>query len=120
MGPALRGSDFQTHWGAGDVAALFAVTKSTMPQANPGSLTDSDYAAIIAFILQSNGYKQGATEIAHRSRRAEPIEAGMWGIDAPRFTAGGSLNASREVRIPQQPCLCRSESIRQTMPKQAD
>jgi mono/diheme cytochrome c family protein len=61
LGPALRGSDFRTHWG--DVAALFSYTKSTMPQNNPGSLTDSDYAAILAFILQSNDYKPGATAL---------------------------------------------------------
>jgi mono/diheme cytochrome c family protein len=61
LGPPLRGSDFRTHWG--DLASLFSYTKSTMPQNNPGSLTDGDYAAILAFILQNNGYKPGAAEL---------------------------------------------------------
>ena len=61
LGPPLRGSDFHTHWG--DVAALFSYTKSTMPQNNPGSLTNGDYAAFLALLLQNNGYEPGAPEL---------------------------------------------------------
>ena len=63
FGPPLRGSDFRTHWGAGDAVALFGYTKSTMPQNNPGSLTDGDYAAFLALLLQNNGYEPGAPEL---------------------------------------------------------
>jgi mono/diheme cytochrome c family protein len=62
-GPPLRGSYFRTHWGAGDVAALFAFTKSVMPPDDPGSLSDSTYADILAYILQVNGYRAGEREL---------------------------------------------------------
>jgi cytochrome c len=58
-GPPLRGSYFRGHWGAGDVAALFAYTKSQMPPDNPGELNDATYADILAYVLQYNGYKAG-------------------------------------------------------------
>jgi mono/diheme cytochrome c family protein len=63
-GPPLRGSYFRNHWGGGQLASLFAFAKNVMPPDNPGSLTDSTYADILAYILQSNGYKPGATDLA--------------------------------------------------------
>lgn len=62
-GPPLRGSYFRNHWGAGDVAVLFAYTKSAMPQDNPGGLSGETYADILAYILQVNGYKAGESEL---------------------------------------------------------
>ena len=62
-GPPLRGSYFRSHWGGGDVAALFAYTKNVMPPDNPGGLNDSTYADILAYILQVNGYKAGESEL---------------------------------------------------------
>lgn len=62
-GPPLRGSYFRSHWGAGDVATLFAYTKSVMPPDNPGGLSDATYADVLAYILQVNGYQAGASEL---------------------------------------------------------
>lgn len=62
-GAPLKGSWFRNHWGVGDVAGLFAYTKTYMPPDNPGGLNDSVYAAIVAFILQKNGYAAGEREL---------------------------------------------------------
>jgi mono/diheme cytochrome c family protein len=62
-GAPLRGSWFRTHWGSTDVGALFSYVKAAMPPDNPGSLNDSTFADILAFILRGNGYPPGAQEL---------------------------------------------------------
>jgi mono/diheme cytochrome c family protein len=62
-GPPLRGSAFRSHWGSGSAGALFAFLKATMPPDNPGGLTDTTYADILAFVLQGNGYPAGDAEL---------------------------------------------------------
>jgi mono/diheme cytochrome c family protein len=62
-GATRRGSWFRDHWGIGDVAGLFAYTKSNMPPDNPGGLNDETYADIVAFILSRNGYAEGEREL---------------------------------------------------------
>jgi len=75
-GPPLRGSYFRSHWGAGDVAALFAFTKNGMPPDNPGGLNDSTYADILAYILQYNGYKAGESELPTDPAAQAELELG--------------------------------------------
>ena len=62
-GAPLRGSWFRSHWGNGDVSALFVYTKSVMPPDNPGGLNDTTYVDILAFIIQGNGYPPGQEEL---------------------------------------------------------
>ena len=62
-GAPLKGAWFRDHWGAGNVAALFAYTKARMPPDNPGGLNDTLFADIVAFILLRNGYAPGASEL---------------------------------------------------------
>jgi cytochrome c len=58
-GPPLNGSYFQQHWGAGSAAALYSFVKTMMPPDNAGGHDDETYADIVAFLLQSNGYRAG-------------------------------------------------------------
>ena len=44
-----------------------------MPTDQPGSLSQQSYAAILAFILQSNEFPSGSTELASNADRLEPI-----------------------------------------------
>ena len=66
-GPPLNGSWFRNHWGNGDVGALFSYVKGVMPPDNPGSLNDTTYADILAFILRGNGYPSGPRELPPES-----------------------------------------------------
>jgi quinohemoprotein ethanol dehydrogenase len=62
--PALTGNNFLAGWSGRDAAALFDRIKSTMPQSDPGSLSDETYAAIVAYVLDANG--NGAAETLDR------------------------------------------------------
>jgi hypothetical protein len=47
-------------WETQDLSALFAKVKDTMPPDSPSSLPDEDYIAMVALILKTNGYPEGA------------------------------------------------------------
>ena len=65
-GPALKGSAFHQMAAAQNLnaASLLQVVSDSMPQDNPGSLSPVQYAALVAFILQQNGYPAGSTELS--------------------------------------------------------
>jgi mono/diheme cytochrome c family protein len=65
-GPALKGPVFHQMAAAQNLNAqsLLAVISQSMPQDNPGSLTPAQYSALVAFILQQNGYPAGASELS--------------------------------------------------------
>lgn len=66
MGPALKGAAFGERAIAQSLTAqsLLDVAAYTMPQSNPGSLQPEDYNAVVAYILQQNGYPAGAVALA--------------------------------------------------------
>ncbi|MEL1251401.1 PQQ-binding-like beta-propeller repeat protein [Aurantiacibacter gilvus] len=64
----LRGAAFMRGWRGRSVAELFATTRDTMPMGAAGSLSDTDYLAVTAYLLQQNDYPAGNTAL-------EPDEA---------------------------------------------
>ena len=42
---------------------MFGYLKATMPQDRPGSLTDQQYADLLAYILRNNDYPSGNQEL---------------------------------------------------------
>jgi quinoprotein glucose dehydrogenase len=63
-GNALIGERFIDTWKDTTVAALFKLTKSTMPKTSPNSLDDESYAALIAFMLNANAYRSGGQALS--------------------------------------------------------
>ena len=61
--PALAGPDFTEPWTNGPMSALFSVIHSTMPADQPGTLTAQQTADVIAFLLSSNKFPAGQTEL---------------------------------------------------------
>jgi mono/diheme cytochrome c family protein len=57
--PELAGQAFRRRWTPHTTAQLFVFVKTTMPKDAAASLPDEEYAAIVAFILFSNGAKAG-------------------------------------------------------------
>jgi polyvinyl alcohol dehydrogenase (cytochrome) len=57
--PSLAGADFRGRWDGIPVAELFKRIRTTMPKSNPGSLSDDDTAALVAYLLSANGYPAG-------------------------------------------------------------
>jgi len=63
-GPALIGSAFAQRWSARTAEEFLQFTRQSMPPTNPGSLSDSDYAAVVAHIRRINGWAAAASATA--------------------------------------------------------
>ena len=61
--PGLVEDTFTSRWQDGNLGDLFTIVKVTMPQDKPASLTDDEYAAIVAYLLQANRYPAGQQEL---------------------------------------------------------
>jgi mono/diheme cytochrome c family protein len=61
--PALAGDSFLRRWRGLSLGSFFERIKSTMPQNKPQSLGDAVYVDIAAFLLQSNGFPEGAVDL---------------------------------------------------------
>ena len=60
--PALVGGALD-HWFARPPADLFRYISTQMPAMHPASLSASAYAAILAYVLNQNGFAPGADEL---------------------------------------------------------
>jgi len=63
MAPPLAGPDFAAHWAGQPVTDLFVLIHTSMPSDQPGTLSAQQVSDLIAFILSSNKYPAGATEL---------------------------------------------------------
>jgi glucose dehydrogenase/mono/diheme cytochrome c family protein len=63
-GPTLRGAGFQRKWGGRPLQNLYDVAHGQMPLAAPGSLKDDESLAVMAYLLQQNGFAPGAAALA--------------------------------------------------------
>ncbi len=61
--PELAGDTFMSHWLNHSVGDLYTRISTTMPQGRPGSLTKDQYTDVIAFLLDSNGFPSGSSEL---------------------------------------------------------
>jgi alcohol dehydrogenase (cytochrome c) len=64
LAPPLKGPAFIQKYGGKTLDTLFAVTNNTMPTGAPGSLDRATYAALVAYMLQSNDIVAGNTELS--------------------------------------------------------
>ena len=61
--PPLARAKFLRDWGGRSLATLFEYTRATMPESNPGSLTDGEYVDVIAYMLSVGGMPAGDDEL---------------------------------------------------------
>jgi alcohol dehydrogenase (cytochrome c) len=97
--PPLRGAAFLAKYGGKPAADLFTFVSTKMPPGNPGNVSLADYANIIAWVLQQNGYATGRKELASDATALASVT-----IPAPaggRGGGGGSLAAG--VKLPPAP-----------------
>jgi mono/diheme cytochrome c family protein len=59
--PSLAAGNFMKSWGGKSTRELYSYIRSAMPLGKGGSLSDSSYANIIAFLLTANGATAGGT-----------------------------------------------------------
>jgi mono/diheme cytochrome c family protein len=87
-GPALKGDGFLSHWENGPVNALFKKISETMPPNAANETTDEAKVDIIAYLLQSNGFPAGKTDLKLDADLLESIEIARKGgtSAAPNFS----------------------------------
>jgi hypothetical protein len=59
-----RGEAFMRDWSGTDLGGLLTRMKSSMPPGAPGSLPDTDYVDIAAYMLRVNDFPAGGDELA--------------------------------------------------------
>ena len=79
MAPALAGPDFIPAWLNQTVQDLFVRVHEDMPQDNPGTLTPEQAADTVAFILATNKYAAGKTDLSNDKDVLKNIK-----IEAPK------------------------------------
>jgi S-disulfanyl-L-cysteine oxidoreductase SoxD len=80
MGPnsPLTGNEFLKNWKDQTIADLFTKTIVMMPALNPGSMTPSETAQVLAYILSANNYPAGKAKLPSDFRLLNAIH-----IDKP-------------------------------------
>lgn len=58
-GPTLRGDEFLEGWDGEVLAELMILMVDTMPEENPGGLSEEEYTDVLSYLLQQNGYPPG-------------------------------------------------------------
>ena len=61
--PPLARARFLRVWEGRSLATLFEYTRATMPESNPGSLTDDEFVDAIAYMLSVGGMPAGDAEL---------------------------------------------------------
>jgi mono/diheme cytochrome c family protein len=86
-GPALKGDAFLAHWDNGSLSALFRKISEGMPPNAPNETTDDAKIDIVAYLLQSNGFPAGKSELRLDAEALEAIEIARKGSSAtaPNF-----------------------------------
>jgi mono/diheme cytochrome c family protein len=72
--PALAGGSFIANWTGSTVGDLVERTRKSMPDGDPGSLTRQQYTDVIAFLLSSNRYPSGKTELPIETEKQKTIK----------------------------------------------
>lgn len=75
MGPGLRGKPFIDPWDGERLAELMSYVQETMPQDNPGSLSDEDYTDVLAYVLKVNEFPAGDLDLTVESVENIVIES---------------------------------------------
>ncbi|MBS0432476.1 MAG: transporter substrate-binding domain-containing protein [Proteobacteria bacterium] len=64
-GPALKGPNFASAKADFHVRDIFTIVAHNMPATQPGTLPHDEYVAIMAFLLQQNGYPAGPSPLTY-------------------------------------------------------
>ena len=72
----VAGEVFQKKWAGRSAWDLFTTMTSTMPVGSPRSLTQEEYANVLAYIFELNKYPAGQQELTPARDRLEPIAIG--------------------------------------------
>jgi mono/diheme cytochrome c family protein len=74
FGPALAGKDGNLQYQS--VSAVYGYMAAHMPHGDPEGLSDSEYVAIMAFLMQSHGIRSGTHELTKPEAEADKMLMG--------------------------------------------
>ena len=72
--PSLIGLSFMFIWEGRSLGELYSKMSTEMPTDQPGGLSQQSYAAILAFILQSNEFPAGGNELSSNADSLSTIQ----------------------------------------------
>lgn len=78
------GEQFKMNWFGRTVFDYFTTLKKTMPDDNPGGLSDDEYTRVTAYILKLNGFPAGADSLAADSTAMRRIKIGPPAADTTK------------------------------------
>ncbi len=58
------GPQFRSVWFGRTLGELFGYLRREMPKSDPGSMSDEEYALVVAYLLRINGMKPGSSTLA--------------------------------------------------------
>ena len=99
VGPPLAGDEFWDRWSGESVHAFFEVTRQTMPQGDPGSLSATAYADITAHVLQTNDFPPGDSDLPPEPDRLQALTIER----AATETGAEAGSADEESAPPSEP-----------------
>jgi len=102
----LAGPRFMRKWGDGGntIDELFFIIRTQMPYDSAGTLTAQQYIDVVAFILQSNGYKPGAKALTPDSPSLDSKIAAQSGSTRPDMASKVDIPApAKETASPAAP-----------------
>lgn len=84
------GAPFQSKWFGRTLGDLFGYLRREMPQTDPGTMSDEEYAALTAYTMRINGMPAGRVPLAADSAALHRIR-----IDSVPTTAGAQRSRRR-------------------------
>jgi mono/diheme cytochrome c family protein len=70
------GEQFRFSWYGRTLFDYFKIVKSTMPEDNPGGLSDDDYVRVITYIMKLNGFAAGVDSLKADTLELKRIRIG--------------------------------------------
>ena len=84
------GPPFRNKWFGQTLGDLFSYMRREMPKADPGTLSDEEYAAVTAYLMRINGMPTGRTPLAADSAALHRIRIDSVNLAAPATPTPGS------------------------------
>lgn len=99
-GPALAGAQFFLRYHGQPLSALWATIHTQMPLNAPGTLSPTQSLALVAFILQKNGFPAGPSPIVGHYDVTRIIPAAAPGTTGAAQAPAGAASAPMVVKQP--------------------
>ena len=104
-GPELAGGSFRDRWRSLPLGEFYDVTVQTMPVTRPAGLPASEYAAVVAYVLNRNGYAPGASALPDDPNALTAVSfaapATATPVDLPQLQSSDGLMAEWLPALPR-------------------